>query len=207
MEALPWYVSGFFSILLFSAFVKILTTLSILRYGIGLQGSGIGLVIVAVSLALTLVVMPEDLQRLNGTRALLTGEHSSASPAELEARYLPILEQHADPKIVLHLNDAAKRIAAKQGNGALADAGIKTAPNFSVLTAAFLLSELREAFLIGLLIVIPFLVIDLLVVNVLMALGIQQLPSTVASFPLKLLIFVILDGWTLIVDKLLAGYM
>ena len=76
----------------------------------------------------------------------------------------------------------------------------------TVLTPAFMLSQLTEAFQIGFLLFVPFLVIDLVVSNILMAMGMQMLSPVTVSMPLKLLLFVLIDGWRLVMQGLVMGY-
>ena len=78
--------------------------------------------------------------------------------------------------------------------------------DFSVIVPSFVISELKEAFQIGFIIFVPFLVIDMVVANILMALGMQMLSPTTISLPFKLLLFVIIDGWYLITKGLVIGY-
>jgi type III secretion protein R len=79
--------------------------------------------------------------------------------------------------------------------------------DFLVLTPAFVVSELKEAFQIGFLLFVPFLVIDMVVANILLALGMQMLSPTTISMPFKLLLFVMVDGWYLIAKGLVVGYL
>ena len=80
-----------------------------------------------------------------------------------------------------------------------------TAP-FSLLTPAFVLSEIARAFQIGFLIFLPFLIIDLVVAAVLMAMGMMMVPPAIVSLPFKLAFFVVADGWTLLSSALVRGY-
>ena len=81
-----------------------------------------------------------------------------------------------------------------------------TDSDFSILVPAFVVTELTEAFALGFLIYLPFLVIDLVVANVLLSLGMQMLSPTQVSLPFKLLLFVAIDGWGLLARALVAGY-
>jgi type III secretion protein R len=81
-----------------------------------------------------------------------------------------------------------------------------TETDFLILTPAFVVSELKEAFQIGFLLFVPFLVIDMVVANILLALGMQMLSPTTISMPFKLLLFVMVDGWYLIAKGLVVGY-
>jgi type III secretion protein R len=81
-----------------------------------------------------------------------------------------------------------------------------TDEDFSIVVPAFVISELKEAFQIGFILFVPFLVIDMVVANILMALGMQMLSPTTISLPFKILLFVLVDGWYLITRGLLLGY-
>jgi len=240
MDAIPPYLTGIVAVLLLSAFVKILTTLSILRYGIGLHGAGFGLVIVGVSFALSLLVMNPQLERVGGIDALLSIGQVSAGEGgnylHLEEQFRPFLEKHTDPEIEQRFVALAKKMGSKKtisaipkepevpedvetmGEGVPGDGGIPplavgegTSANtdvvpFPVLIAAFLISELSEAFQLGFMILIPFFVVDLLVTNILLALGVTQISQAVVALPCKLLLFFAVDGWTLVSEKLISGY-
>jgi type III secretion protein R len=81
-----------------------------------------------------------------------------------------------------------------------------TADDLMVLLPAFLITELKEAFQIGLLVLLPFVIIDLVVANILLALGMSMLPATALALPFKLLLFVLADGWYVLSQALVAGY-
>lgn len=211
MELLPWYISGFFAVLLLTAFVKILTTLSILRYGIGLNGFGFGIVVVALSLGLSLLVMAPELQSAGGIDAVLRGNDNAVA---VEEKFTPFLKKHSDPELLNRFGVVVDDLAKAPGlesdkNVDSVEEGqkkIATKASFPVLVSAFLVSELREAFQIGFLILLPFLLIDFLVVNVLMAVGITQISQAVVALPLKVLLFLAVDGWALITEKLVRTY-
>jgi type III secretion protein R len=196
MDALPAYMTGLFAVLLLSSFVKILTTLNIARYGIGLDGSAFGLVIIALSLGLSLLVMSPQVDQAGGVEALI-GVRDSAT---LEKNFRPFIEKHTDKGIKDRFSGLAKKL--KPGTEPSA-----TSPSqFPIDIAAFLVSQVKDAFILGFMILVPFLVVDLLCANVLMALGVQQLPVTVIALPLKILLFFAIDGWTLLSEKLINGY-
>lgn len=79
-------------------------------------------------------------------------------------------------------------------------------PPFRVLVPAFMISELRRGFEIGLLIILPFLIIDLIVATLIMTMGMMMMPPTVVALPMKLMFFVLIDGWNLLVGSLLRSY-
>jgi len=210
MEGLPLYFTGFLGVLMLTSFVKILTVLSILRYGIGLNGMGFGLVIVVVSLALSLFVMSPDIERAGGLDRVLSQQMLAGEEPEIEKNFRPFIERHVDPLILDRLSLLAERLNRAQDpldvTEESAEDSVQPAEPFGVLVAAFIVSELKLAFQLGFIILIPFLVVDLLVTNVLMSLGITQISQHVISLPIKILLFFIVDGWLLITEKLASGY-
>ncbi len=221
------YITIILSTLFFTGFVKIATTLSIFRYGIGLQGSGFGVVILALSLALSFVSIelslesPLDpsLKGVGGIEAIF----ATKNIVDAQAVFKPFLVKHADKDILAKFSkisnptDKSKvsgsalsetpEVLAKDGSVAdQSPAKPLTQYSFATLIAAFLTTELKEAFSLGLMILIPFLLIDLVVANILMVLSVTQIHNQVISLPLKILLFIAVDGWGLITEQLLSQY-
>lgn len=210
MDALPAYFSGFLAILLLTSFVKIFTSLHILRVGIGIQGGAFGIVTLALAFSLSLLVMGPQLKDFGGVEGVLSG--SAKGSQHLEERFRPFLEKHANPDIRSRFASIAAKLSAPPAAPAK-DAQVPAAKEtkdsgetFASLIAAFLVSQLQEAFQLGLIFLVPFIVIDLLVANVLMALGVVQISALAVALPLKLLLFFAVDGWALVTEKLIAGY-
>ena len=207
MGEITGVITGLGVLLLFTCFVKFIATLSILRFGLGLEGVSFGIVTVALSLALSILVMQPQLKEIGGLTAL-SSEQVLANGVKLEKAFEPFLRKHSDPLIQRRFESLSRRIS-KAAPGTPAAEVVQPgsgSSEFMSLAAAFLVSELREAFKLGFLFILPFLVIDLIVVNLLMCLGIQQLPPAVVALPVKVLLFVAVDGWTLVSEKLLGGY-
>lgn len=193
------FLEGVIAVLLFSSFVKIATTLTILRIGMGLAGSGFGAVVLAVSLGLSLLVMTPFLGGEGGAdSSLKLGTFKS-----LEPKFRPFLEKQAHPDIVKRFESLSLRLSGDKKTQIPEGGPVP----FSVLLPAFLISELKEAFQVGVVILIPFLVIDVVVVNILMALGVASLPLSTIAVPLKLLAFFAVDGWTLLSEKIISTYL
>ena len=203
MDSLSGYFTGFLGVLLLTSFVKILTTLNILRYGIGLKGGGFGLVVFGASIALSLLVMTPQIQQAGGVQSLLFEQ----SAQKIEEHFRPFLEAHTNNDIKVRFTSLALRLGGTDGQKVISPAPAPQSIPMTVLVPAFLFSQLKEAFLVGFIILIPFLVVDLLVVNVLMSLGLNQMSQTLVSLPIKLLLFFAVDGWTLISEKLVSGYL
>jgi flagellar biosynthetic protein FliP len=185
-------------VLMTTSFVRFVIVLSLLRQALGLQQGLPNRIVTGVALILTILVMrpvgeqmwerafvPYDQDRINLQQAL-------AEAKEPLSRFM--LAQTSKP--------ALQQIAQLAGEPAVDD---PTQHAFAVQLAAFVLSELKTAFQIGCMLFIPFMVIDLVVSSVLMAMGMMMLSPLVISLPLKLLLFVLVDGWTLTVTTLVTS--
>lgn len=191
-----------------TAFVKISTVLQIVRSAIGAQSVPSNTVVMALATALTLIAMAPVGQKILDK---VTPLASTAKPAEttvlvdkgLEAVREPMrefLEKNASEK------ERVRFLAVARGARPEPDRARVAASDLSVLVPAFVTTELTEAFAVGFLVYLPFLVIDLVIANVLLALGMQMLNPTQVSLPFKLLLFVAIDGWGLLAQALVAGY-
>jgi flagellar biosynthesis protein FliP len=204
MVQLPAYFTGVAGLLLCSPFLKLFTVLTLFRFGVGLRNGTVGVLVLGASFVLSVFLTDPYIQQVGGLDTVFR----ESSVASLDVTFRPFLVKHTDPKILEKLNSlrtqlgAASEIAPRdvQGEGR----GVQVA--FPTLVAAFMVSEIREAFSVGLIILIPFLVTDLIVTNLLMALGITQISAEVVSLPLKLLLFFAVDGWVLLTQKLIQGY-
>jgi type III secretion protein R len=189
-----------------TAFVKISTVLQILRSAIGAQSVPSNTVVMALATALTLIAMaPVGEKILARTTPLLAGKHDTTYLVEhgIDAVREPMrefLRANASERERARFFTVAKDARPE------ADRGKVGADDLSVLVPAFVVTELTEAFAVGFLIYLPFLVLDLVVANVLLALGMQMLNPTQVSLPFKLLLFVAIDGWGLLAQALVAGY-
>ena len=110
------------------------------------------------------------------------------------------LLKHADESERLLLYELAMQLRTPEQQQSL------EADDLIVATPAFVLTELKEAFIIGFLLFVPFLIVDLVVANILLSLGMHMLSPTTVSLPFKLLLFVLVDGWYLVVKGLILGY-
>lgn len=189
-----------------TAFLKISTVLHIAKSAIGAQSVPSTSVIMALSAALTLLAMaPVGERILERLRPTLEGTVTDSSALVSEvftATSEPLrdfLKKHASPRETERFF-----LLAKKSAGA-AEAGVSR-DDFRVIIPAFMVSELTEAFALGFAIFLPFLVIDLIVGNVLLALGMQMMTPTQVSLPFKLLLFVAADGWGLLAQTLVTAY-
>lgn len=180
-----------------TCFVRIVIVLSMLRHAIGLLESPPNVVIILLALFLTMFSMQPVLGRIN---------NESIQPyLQGKARIGPSLERGAEPLKEFMVRQTREQDLALMLEVAKADKPDGLADlSLMHLTPAFMLSELRSAFQIGFIIFLPFLLIDLIVASVLMALGMMMVPPTTVSVPLKLLLFVLIDGWNLVTRALLG---
>ncbi len=191
-----------------TAFVKISTVLQIVRSAIGAQSVPSNTVIMALAASLTLLAMAPVGEEI-WTRAspLMLAEKTPTTQAlvqgGIEAVREPMrafLKKNASDK------ERARFVAVAKGAREGAAKAAVTADDLDVLIPSFVVTELTVAFAVGFLIYLPFLVIDLVIANVLLALGMQSLSPTQISLPFKLLLFVGIDGWGLLAQALVTGY-
>ncbi|MFL5338023.1 MAG: flagellar type III secretion system pore protein FliP [Geminicoccaceae bacterium] len=186
-------------LIMVTSFTRIVIVLSFLRTAIGLQQTPPNSVLVGLALFLTVFVMGPTFETAyhDGIEPLLADEIDE-NEALLRAS-VPVqafmLRQVRPDDVALFVN-----IAKLQPAPALADAP------FRVLLPAFMISELRRAFEIGFLIFLPFLIIDMVVASVLMSMGMMMLPPVMVSLPFKLIFFVLVDGWALVVGSLVQSF-
>lgn len=182
-----------------TAFTRIIIVLSILRQALGTQQTPPNQVLIALALFLTAFVMQPTLTPIydEAVSPYLEGEITAQTAmARGETHMRAFLLENTRQADLLMFADLA---------GDAPYAGSADVP-LTVLLPAFLTSELKTAFQIGFLIFLPFLVIDMLVASILMALGMMMLSPVLVSLPLKLLLFVMVDGWSLLMGSLAAGY-
>ena len=200
--SLPWLLLFPFLpalLLAFTAFTRIAVVLFLLRQGLGSPTAPPNLVLIGLAVLLTVFVMSPALKTINAEayQPYLAGTLSFNAAAEKAASPLKgfMLRQTRAEDLSLFTADD-KSIDPKR---------VDSVP-LAALAPAFLTSELKTAFQIGFMVVLPFLVIDLVVAAVMTALGMIMLPPQLVSLPLKLLLFVTVDGWHLLVGSLIGSF-
>jgi flagellar biosynthesis protein FliP len=182
-----------------TSFTKILVVLSLTRNALGLQQIPPNQVLAGLALFLSLFIMSPVLSEMNdvGVQPYLSGAKTQTQAFEDGVQPLRefMLAQTGDQEIAL-LTDVAKREKPEKPE----DVALTT------LIPSFILSELKQAFIIGFMIFIPFLVIDIVVSAALMSLGMMMMPPVMVSLPFKILLFVLVDGWGLIIKALVQSY-
>ncbi len=187
-------------VVMLTSFTRIAVVLSLTRNALGLQGVPPNQVIVGLSLFLSLFVMGPTIQAMNedALQPYLDGQIDQSQAYEEAVG--PMREFMLDNTRTAEL-DLMMDATPGGRPPTIEEVGITT------IIPAFVLSELKTAFLMGFVIFIPFLIIDLVVASVLMSLGMMMLPPVFVSLPFKLLLFVLVGGWSLIVETLLASYL
>jgi len=184
--------------MMITCFPFMVTVLSILRQGIGLQSAPPNMVIISLALFLTYFVMEPVFTDawINGIEPLTAG--SKDIPESVSATLAPF---RTFMFARVDTNTLQSFIELRNVNEPASEAP------FSILIPSFLLSEITRAFQIGFLVFLPFLIIDLIVSAVLMSMGMMMVPPAIVSLPFKLAFFVVADGWTLISTSLVNGYL
>ncbi len=186
-------------IIMLTSFTRIIIVLHFTRQALNTQSAPPNTVLIGIALFLTFYVMQPTLTAVY-TEAVLPFEAGELSQEEaLEAAAVPIRQfmysqtQKSDVNFFMDLSRT-------EWNGELDDIPI------SVLVPAFIINELRQAFIIGFLIYIPFIVIDMVVASTLMSMGMMMLPPTTISMPFKILLFVLADGWYLVIKGVVETF-
>ena len=186
-------------LLMMTSFTRILIVLAILRQAIGLQQSPPNQVLIGISLFLSMFVMSPVLAKVNAeaitpyAAGTINAEQAIAKGGEGFHGFM--LGQTRKTDLAMFADMAGQKAFAKPAD-----------VPFSILMPAFVTSELKTAFQIGFLVFLPFLVIDLVVSSVLMSLGMMMMSPTIISLPFKLLLFVLVDGWALLMGSLVQSF-
>ena len=186
-------------LLMMTSFTRIIIVLAILRQALGLQQSPPNPVLIGISLFLSLFIMAPTLENVNAQAI------APYSAGTINAEVA--IERASEPFHVFMLRQTRQ-------NDLEMFAKIAGAPKFqskaevpfSILLPAFVTSELKTAFMIGFMLFLPFLVIDLVVSSVLMSLGMMMMSPMIVSLPFKLLLFVLVDGWALLMGSLASSF-
>ncbi len=186
-------------LIMVTSFTRFIVALSFLRSGLGLQSAPANLVLISLSLFMTFFVMAPTFDRAwqNGLKPLMDNQISQqdALPAVVEPFREFMLSQVREKDMALFESLSKGRIEITDRSKA----------DLRLLIPAFMISELRRGFEIGFLIVLPFLVIDMIVATLTMSMGMMMLPPSVISLPVKILFFVLIDGWNLLIGSLVRS--
>jgi flagellar biosynthesis protein FliP len=187
-------------LILTTAFTRIVIIFSFLRTALGTPSIPPNQVLIGLSLFLTFFVMGPTYGKINDTavKPLLSKQKGFTVDMAVENAKEPLqefmLKSTYEKDLALFLNIRDEHPATAKD------------VNFTTLVPAFIISELKTAFIIGFYIFIPFLIIDLIVASSLMSMGMMMLPPVVVSLPAKILVFVLADGWGTLITAILSGY-
>ncbi len=186
-------------LIMMTSFSRIIIVLSLTRNALGLQGIPPNQILIGLALFLSLFVMAPTLSEINDVafQPYLDGQLEQGDA--FDAGSAPLREFMLEQTRTAELEMMLDARGGERPEG-IDDLGL------DVVVPAFILSELRTAFTIGFVLFIPFLVVDLVVSAVLMSLGMMMLPPVFVSLPFKLLLFVMVGGWTLLVETLLSSF-
>ncbi|WP_424521735.1 flagellar type III secretion system pore protein FliP [Rubrivirga sp.] len=187
-------------LILMTSFTRLVVVFAILRTALGMQQSPPTQVLIGLSLFLTFFVMNPVFTEIDETalQPYLNGDLEQREAMEVASKPIKafMIEHTRDKDLVQFMDLAGMAAVARPVDVPL-----------HVIVPAFVVSELRVAFQIGFLLFLPFLVVDLIVASVLMSMGMMMLPPVMISLPIKLLLFVLTDGWFLIVESVVRGYL
>jgi flagellar biosynthesis protein FliP len=196
MTALSLLPAG---LILMTSFTRIIIVLSILRQALGTAQTPSNQILLGLALFLTFFIMSPVLSEIHDTALAPYLAGDIEAPAALEAAKIPMREfmlaQTRDDDLALFA-----RISGVESFEREADVP------FTLLMPAFATSELKTAFQIGFMLFIPFLVIDLVVASVLMSMGMMMLSPLIISLPFKIMLFVLVDGWALVLGTLATSF-
>lgn len=188
------------ALMMMTSFTRIIIVLSILRQAIGLQQTPSNQIMLGMALFLTLFIMTPTLDKVNEVALQPYLKEQMTSIQAVEAASMPMrdfmLAQTREDDIALFV-----KLAGREGT----IESLETLP-FTILMPAFVTSELKTAFQIGFMIFIPFLIVDMVVASVLMAMGMMMLSPVIISLPFKIMLFVMVDGWSMIMATLAASF-
>jgi flagellar biosynthetic protein FliP len=186
-------------IILMTSFTRLVVVFSILRTALGIQQSPPAQVIIGLALFLTFFIMHPVLTQIHedALEPYVAGEIGQKDAMDLAAAPMKkfMLAQTREKDLMLFMDLAD-----------IESFGTSDSVPLYVLVPGYVISELRIAFQIGFMVFLPFLIVDLVVASVLMSMGMMMLPPVMISLPVKLLLFVLTDGWYLIVESVVRGY-
>lgn len=203
-----------------TSFTRFAIAFSFLRSGLGLQTTPANVILVSLSLFMTFYVMAPTFDRAYdaGLRPLLDGKIAESEAyskitgpfrdfmlGQVREKDLKLFDDLA-PASIRSSAAAAPATPAPPGTVGPAPAADRSAIDLRILIPAFMISEIRRGFEIGFLIALPFLVIDMVVSTITMSMGMMMLPPSVISLPLKVLFFVLIDGWNMLVGSLIRSF-
>ncbi len=191
-------------LVMLTCFTRIIISFSLLRNAMGVQQTPPNQVMIGLALFLTLFIMTPVINEMNEVAYVpyKNGEYTSVEAVQAASKPLKewMLKNTSNDSMDFFLGLTGTEIQAETEEEFVEEI------SFVMVVPAFILSEIKIGFEIGFLLYIPFLVIDIIVATILMSMGMMMLPPTTVSIPFKLLLFILCDGWTLLVGSLVTGF-
>ena len=188
-------------LIMLTSFTRFVIVFSILRAGIGLQTTPANIILVSLALFMTFYVMTPVFDR-----AWNEGLQPLVSEQITEEEAFPLIAEPFREFMLNNVRDQDLQLFAQLARERGQEVALDETIDLRVVIPAFMISEIRRGFEIGFLVVLPFLVIDMIVATITMAMGMMMLPPTAISLPFKILFFVLIDGWNLLVGSLVRSF-
>jgi flagellar biosynthetic protein FliP len=188
-------------LMMVTSFTRFVIALSFLRSGLGLQSTPANLILISLALFMTFFVMAPTFDKAwqEGVLPLVENRIGEAEAyTKITAPFRDFMLAQTRPQDL--------RLFADMAPPSIRPVDPTVAVDLRVLIPSFMISELRRAFEIGFLIALPFLVIDMIVATIVMSMGMMMLPPTVISLPFKVIFFVLIDGWNLLIGGLVRSF-
>lgn len=192
-------------LIMMTSFTRIIIVFSFLRNALGLQQTPPNQVLVGLALFLSYFIMHPVITTMNETALKPYSEGLITQEEALQTVQIPLKQfmlkqtKIADLNLFLSLSEQAETVEEINPDSLL-ELGLET------IVPSFITSELKRAFMIGFLLFLPFLVIDMIVASTLMSMGMVMLPPSMISLPFKIMLFVVVDGWSLIMEMLIRSF-
>jgi flagellar biosynthetic protein FliP len=187
------------AVIMMTSFTRIVVILAILRQAFGLQQSPSNQVIIGLTLFMTLFIMTPVYNKINAQAIQPYLEEQMTSVEAIDIAKVPLRSFMLEQTRLKDLSTLAEMAG-------ISDYTKPTDLPMTVIIPSFIISELKTAFQIGFILFIPFLIIDLVVASILMAMGMMMLSPMIVSLPFKLMLFVMIDGWNLVIGTIATSY-
>jgi flagellar biosynthetic protein FliP len=197
-------------LIMVTSFTRFVVALSFLRSGLGLQSTPANLVLISLALFMTFYVMAPTFDRAwtTGIQPLMKNEISEEEAyGRITAPFREFMLTHVREKDLTNFEQLADETIRIKADEKAGEKATEKQIDLRIIIPAFMISELRRAFEIGFLIMLPFLVIDMIVATITMSMGMMMMPPTVIALPFKTLFFVLIDGWSLVTSGLIRSFL
>ena len=218
MQEITLQLVTIFGVLFCTSFTKVFTILTLFRFGIGIKGQGFGIILFGLSLVLAIsnfnsynsnlqnsLAIPDKVNQTSNLslEELFKNSQQSNSLQSIEDKFGKYVNDKVDKQVLEKIKQ--NNTPSQTENTITATTSDKTKTNFLATLTAFQVGQLKTGFLVGLMILIPFVLIDLLVANIITAIGIKELSAETVSLVLKIILFMTVGGWELLSNKIITS--